>query len=107
MKKKAKKLSTPPKPSLDIAGVSGSALIEIGKAAIEGDKIKVRELLAAGVNYRMAYLYVERFYNDNKASELIIKQGLCKCGAVATKWQPGPLCPNCSFQKAMSKIEYG
>jgi hypothetical protein len=103
----ANNLQSPTQPPLVIADVSGSALIEISKAAIDGDKKKVRELLAAGVNYRMAYLYVERFHNDNKASELIIKQGLCKCGAIATKWKPGPLCPNCSFQKAMSKIEYG
>lgn len=83
-----------------------SKLIQIGRAAIEGDKAKIQELLKDGVNYRMAYLYVERFYNNDKASQLIQKQGLCKCGAIATKWQPEPLCPGCSFRKAMSKIEY-
>lgn len=103
----AKNLNNPPNPGLNIADVSGSALIEIGKAAIKGDKNKVRELLASGVNYRLAYLYVERFHQNDKASELIQKQGICKCGAIATKWIPCPLCPNCSFQKAMSKIEYG
>jgi hypothetical protein len=100
-------LNNPQSQQLNIADVSSSALLEIGKAAIDNDKKKVRELLATGINYRLAYLYVERFFQNDKASELIQKEAKCKCGAVATKWNPKPICGNCSFQKAMLKIEYG
>jgi len=94
-------------PILRIGAVSSSAFHEIAQAAINGDKKKVRELLSSGINYRMAYLFVERFHQNDKASEFIQREAKCKCGAVATKWTPKPICGNCSFQKAMSNIEYG
>lgn len=82
------------------------ALINISKASIEGNRAEVRRLLSEGVNYRTAYIYVERFFQDEKASKLIIDEGLCKCGFKAINWKKEPMCADCLFQEAMSKIEF-
>ena len=82
------------------------ALINISKAAIEGNRLEVRRLLSEGVNYRTAYIYVERFFQNKKASKLIIDEGLCKCGYIAIRWENEPQCANCIFQSDISKIEF-
>lgn len=79
------------------------ALINISKAAIEGNRAEVRRLLSEGVNYRTAYIYVERFFQDKKASKLIIDEGLCKCGFKAINWKKEPMCADCLFQIAMDE----
>lgn len=82
-------------------------LLEISRAAMDGNITEVRKLLSTGINNRQAYLYVEAFYQDYQASELIQKEGKCKCGGIASKWIPEPICSNCSFSKSMGHIEYG
>jgi len=82
-------------------------LQNIAKAAINGNIEEVRKLLSKGINNRQAYLYVEAFYKDYQASELIQKEGKCKCGGIASKWIPEPICSNCSFSKSMGHIEFG
>ena len=81
--------------------------LTMAKAAINGDIERVRNILNTGLNYRLAYLYVEAFFQDKIASDLIQTEGKCKCGNVATKWEPGPICPNCRFRNVMKNIEYG
>ena len=82
-------------------------LQNIANAAINSNITEVRRLLSTGINNRQAYLYVEVFHQDYQASELIQKEGKCKCGGIASKWIPEPICSNCSFSKSMGHIEYG
>lgn len=71
----------------------------------------VREILQKHLfTYREAQLYCERFKSDYEASKYILKQATCcKCGGVVDRWEfrKKPMCGGCSFQEAMSKIEYG
>ncbi len=61
--------------------------------------------------YRDAMLYCENVLKDFSASKLIYENVMCDHGgfsAVADKWVDGkPICASCSFEKAMSKVEYG
>lgn len=79
----------------------------ISEFAISGNNTEVRKCLSAGTNYRTAILYVETFHKNHAASLLIQKEGLCKCGSVAIKWNPIPICGGCNFKNAMKNIEYG
>lgn len=82
-------------------------LQNIAHAAINGNIEEVRQVLSKGINYHQAYLYVEAFHQDYKASELILKEAKCKCGNIASKWVPEPICGACRFRRSMSQIEYG
>lgn len=83
-----------------------SKLHEIAHYAIIGDIISVRYMLLNGVDYKEAYLFVEKFHNNENASKLIRRQAICKCGAIAFRWDPDPTCRNCSFHKAIEMIEF-
>jgi hypothetical protein len=79
----------------------------ISDAAIRGDRQLVCEILNnTKLNYRTAYIYLERFYGDGVASLLIQECGKCKCGSVAIKWNPEPSCANCNFHEALKDIQY-
>jgi len=82
-------------------------LQKISNAAINGNIEVVRQMLSNGMNYHLAYLYVEAFHQDYKASELILKEAKCKCGNIASKWLPEPICGACMFKRSMRQIEYG
>ncbi len=82
-------------------------LRNIANAAINGNIEEVRQLLSNGINYHLAYLYVEAFHQDYKASELILNEARCKCGNLASKWLPEPICGACRFSRSMRQIEYG
>ncbi len=85
-----------------------SHLDQIAEFAIAKNVIGVREMLNIGVDYRLAQLYTEHFYNNYEASMLIHKEAHCTiCGMIASNFKgESPICAGCNFRKAMQKVEY-
>lgn len=76
-------------------------LEQIWKAATDKDYDKVRQILNMRLfTYRDARLFCELFKEDYEASEYILKQATCKCGAIVTEWKfnTTPICSECSFK---------
>ncbi len=83
-------------------------LHDIANAAINNDKDLVRKLFATGVNTYLARLYFSAFYPDHVNAQFLLSvESKCKCGNRAIKWNPDPICGQCSFSEAMKCIQYG